>query len=584
MDSITNNEYSSFSAFDLIAQPAPPMIFGSPPINQTTTPGTPMRPFEELSVVDDSPSAIQTLTITVDGWDGELVGIGLTRIDRNTYQLTGSAVEVTAALQGLTFWPNLKSGPQEMGMNRAIHFTLTDVSSANPDGPPARFETEVRIAVPFEITSGEAAIWNENVTDTMFVYTVSTEDPYRPPFSPSPGQKTYSLSGDDADLFNIDSRGNVTFKASPNFEKPADRGGDNVYNITVTVSDGSSTASKDVAITVTDQVMEFTQNLTTADTPQTVAIADLNGDHKLDLVVSNLFSKSVSVLRGNGDGTFTQTATCVTGWFPGSIAIADLNGDNKADIIVRNDDATVSVLIGNGNGTFKPQVTYATGPGYGQRSLAVADFNGDGKMDVAVSNFSDGAAVSVLLGNGDGTFQQQAIYGTGRSPEHIAVADLNGDGKVDLIVSDNGGLSILLGLRLGAARQWRPHPEQVGVARNLRAHHRQQEHQENPWRDRELYGRRLHSHHRAQCLACEHDHERHGGSAILHGHERRLVGLDAPAAGAIADILRLVSVGDEEAAHQRSTLPDRRPHHRARLSHQRGCGLWRLVWQFRAAP
>ena len=299
MDSITNNEYSSFSAFDLIAQPAPPMIFGPPPINQTFKPGTPMRPFEEVSVVDDSPAAIQTLTIRVDGWGGELFGNGLTRIDQNIYQLTGSAVEVTAALQGLKFWPNLEPGPQEMGMNRAIHFTLTDVSSANPDGPPAEYMTEVRIAV-LEITSGEAEIWNENVPDTTFVYRVSTEDPYGPPSPRRPEQQTYSISGEDADLFNIDRLGNVTFKVSPDFETPADGGGDNVYNITVTVSDGSSTASKDVAITVTDQVVEFTQTFyADAGTVWSAAIADFNGDHKLDLVVPLEDSNSVSVLRGN---------------------------------------------------------------------------------------------------------------------------------------------------------------------------------------------------------------------------------------------------------------------------------------------
>ena len=77
-------------------------------------------------------------------------------------------------------------------------------------------------------------------------------------------------------------------------------------------------------------------------------------------------------------------------------------------LIIASDN--VSVLLGNGDGTFQTQKTYAVG--YGPYSVAVGDFNGDGKADLAVANYGSDN-VSVLLGNGDGTFQTQKTYAVG---------------------------------------------------------------------------------------------------------------------------------------------------------------------------
>ena len=84
----------------------------------------------------------------------------------------------------------------------------------------------------------------------------------------------------------------------------------------------------------------------------------------------------------------------------------------------------MSVLLGNGDGTFQSQVTYAVGSQ--PSSLSTADFNGDGQADLVVSNLG-GNNVSVLLGNGDGTFQPQVTYTTGNYPVGVAVGDFNGD-------------------------------------------------------------------------------------------------------------------------------------------------------------
>ena len=169
--------------------------------------------------------------------------------------------------------------------------------------------------------------------------------------------------------------------------------------------------------------------------PKSVAVADVNGDGKLDLVTANEQSNSVSVLLGNGDGTFQAAVNYAVGSCPKSVAVADVNGDGKLDLVTANEQSnSVSVLLGNGDGTFQAAVNYAVGSC--PSSVAVADVNGDGKPDLVAANYHS-ANVSVLLGNGDGTFQEQQTFATGYQPDSVAVADINGDGKPDLIVCNN---------------------------------------------------------------------------------------------------------------------------------------------------
>ncbi len=113
----------------------------------------------------------------------------------------------------------------------------------------------------------------------------------------------------------------------------------------------------------------------------------------------------------------------------------------------------MSVLLGNGDGTFRDALIFPAGDG--PNSVAVGDFNGDGNLDIVTTNFSytfDGhrgivtvkeSDVRVFLGNGDGTFQPAGIYNTGRGPTAVAVADFNGDGIPDLAVADGVATSEL---------------------------------------------------------------------------------------------------------------------------------------------
>ena len=179
--------------------------------------------------------------------------------------------------------------------------------------------------------------------------------------------------------------------------------------------------------------------------PFSIATGEFNGDGKLDLAVANDFSNSVSILLGNGDGTFRPAAAYSAGSGPIAIAVGDFNADGKLDLaIANNGSGDVTVFLGNGDGTFQPGVAYSAGSG--PIAVAAGDFNADGKLDLAVANNGSGD-VTVLLGRGNGTFEPGAIYTTGQGASSVAVGDFNEDGKLDLAVTNNisNNVSILLG-------------------------------------------------------------------------------------------------------------------------------------------
>jgi type II secretory pathway component GspD/PulD (secretin) len=167
-----------------------------------------------------------------------------------------------------------------------------------------------------------------------------------------------------------------------------------------------------------------------------------------DLVVVNNANNTLGVFLGNGDGTFKTPTFINTGHAPSSIAAADFNNDGHIDLAVTNqNDNTVSVFLGNGDGTFKSRTDFAVGTA--PVWVSTGDFNGDGFPDLAVANNTDNT-VSILLGNGDGTFQAQSVFPAGNGPTSIAVADFNVDGRLDLLVADENDNAVSVLLNLGS--------------------------------------------------------------------------------------------------------------------------------------
>jgi hypothetical protein len=240
---------------------------------------------------------------------------------------------------------------------------------------------------------------------------------------------------------------------------------------------------------------------TTGTLPFANAVADFNGDGIQDVAVVNYSTNNVSVLLGNGDGTFQPQTLYPVGTEPTAITIGDFNGDGAPDIAVADEiGSTIAILINNANGTgtFKPAVIYPAGkaprgittgslrnngildlvvannlggnvtvflgngvggkgdgtfaPGVNYnadvnpKSVALGDFSNNGILDIACANHNTND-VSILMGNGDGTFQPPVNYAVGTDPRHVVTYDFNKDGNLDLATANGGEstVSILYG-------------------------------------------------------------------------------------------------------------------------------------------
>ncbi|CAM2718619.1 unnamed protein product, partial [Rotaria socialis] len=170
--------------------------------------------------------------------------------------------------------------------------------------------------------------------------------------------------------------------------------------------------------------------------PYAVAVADLNSDGLLDIVVTNYGTDNIGIFLGRGSGVFNTLTTYSTGTFsgPSDIDIADLNNDNRLDIVVSNYRTdNVAILFGYGNGSFYNRVFYSTGNYSQPNTVIICDFNNDKILDIAVAN-SGASDIFILYGFGHGIFGNESVYnlGFGSHPYSIATGDFDENGWMDL--------------------------------------------------------------------------------------------------------------------------------------------------------
>jgi hypothetical protein len=228
----------------------------------------------------------------------------------------------------------------------------------------------------------------------------------------------------------------------------ADLNGDGATDLAVLNSDMKTVS---VLIGNGDGTFALNVDYPTGNYPTALAIGDYDGNGLPDLAVANYHSNTISVLSGNGDGTFASKTDYPTGSNPADVVTADFDGDGLPDLAVTNIDTdaltdtdSVSVLLGNGDGTFAAKVDYPTADH--PEGIAIGDFNGDGSPDLLVGTASTDPA-AVLFGNGDGTFESGKDLTEACKFVRFIVGDWDADGKADLAMPgcSDGTIRVLLG-------------------------------------------------------------------------------------------------------------------------------------------
>lgn len=217
---------------------------------------------------------------------------------------------------------------------------------------------------------------------------------------------------------------------NPTSIKSSDFNGDGFADLITSNIQGNSLS---VLIGNGDGSFQAQKMITACQEPRNLAVADFDLDKRMDLAVACSGSGQVLIFMGQGNGTFVRGAQYPVHRTPVDIANGDYNEDMLPDLVVALRNDKLQVLLGMGNGKFRLGALYEYGDT--PTSVSAADFNGDEHLDLAVSNGGPMShAVSIWPGNGDGTFESPTDYRTGKRPLGVSFADFNSDRTLDLLV------------------------------------------------------------------------------------------------------------------------------------------------------
>lgn len=235
-----------------------------------------------------------------------------------------------------------------------------------------------------------------------------------------------------------------------------------------TVGDFDNDGKLDVAIVTSDntlavplpnQAVVATSAL--AESYDRIAAADLNGDHKLDLVLGLSGTTRGMAMLGHGDGKFTTGAHFMTGNPIADLAVGDLDADGVVDLAIATSSPLVEVARGSGTGSGRfPTFNRFSASAVGSR-VAIADFNEDGIPDLVVGD--EGSGMAVVTGRGKMNFDFTRTSLTGLPTRDMAVADFDGDGHLDVLSSDLASRALVLSFGNGDGTFAEPYVFSVGV-------------------------------------------------------------------------------------------------------------------------